>query len=111
MKVREKSVLGLKGQSRPDVIYCSIIKEMSSLYLGLDLIRRFKAIVPEFDVVYTVLPQLFSISGRKVAFPVRKTQALNRQNTSSTKYCTTTTSHLQYLIFGLTKYWIMFKGQ
>jgi hypothetical protein len=39
---------------RPEIRYCKISKEMSSLYFGLDVFCQFKARAPEFNAVLSV---------------------------------------------------------
>jgi hypothetical protein len=45
--------MGCWDRINPEMIYCRISKEMSSLYFGLHVFCLFEARAAEFDVVYT----------------------------------------------------------
>jgi hypothetical protein len=52
----------------PEMRYCEISKEMSSLYCGLDVFCQFEARAPEFEAVYSVQCTLYGGEGLCVKF-------------------------------------------
>ncbi len=89
---------------RPEMRYCKISKEMSSLYFGLDVFGQFKARPQNFYAVFSVESTLYSpqMSGKRGCVSSSRTLASNRQSASSPKYNDDISSPIsEYLISGI----------
>jgi hypothetical protein len=85
------------------MIYCDIIKEMSSLYFGLDVSTYIfdEAGFQEFEVVYNTHFHFRScpvFQEERFHVPSDKTQATNRQKTVSPKYNDEITFLIQHVL-------------
>ncbi len=75
-----------RGYWLPEMKYCEISQEMSSLSFGLNVFCQFESRVPEFDAVFSVQCTLYSPQLLWAGVAYQILGLLPQQNTASQKY-------------------------